>query len=164
MEQNPADAEKMTKGDEIRARALGFRTTANDLQAMLNTLTSGNSIAPANQMKVFGYFLSITVLRALSAECMLKAIACERTGSFQHEHNLSTLLEALDGKTKGFIERIADSHGVASPKRVLKRHRNDFVEWRYPTGQSQSTELLDLDKALQVLDDVYLRIKAGKGP
>ena len=47
---------------------------------------------------------------------------------------------------------------------MLKRHRNDFVEWRYPTGESQSTDLLDLDKVLHVLDDVYLRIKAGKGP
>ena len=163
-QQNPADGDGVKKGDEFRARALGFRTTANDLQTMLNALSSGNSIAPGNEIKVFGYFLSITVLRALSAECMLKAIACERTGSFQHEHNLSTLLEALDGKTKGFIEKIADSQGVASPKRVLKRHRNDFVEWRYPTGESQSTDLLDLDKVLHVLDDVYLRIKAGKGP
>ena len=153
----------MTKGDEFHARALGFRTTANDLQAILNALTSGNSIAPGNQMKVFGYFLSITVLRALSAECMLKAVACARTGTFEHEHNLSTLLEALDGKTKGFIEKTADSQGVASPKRVLKRHRNDFVEWRYPTGQSQSTDILDLDKVLHVLNDVYVQIKAGKG-
>ena len=86
------------------------------------------------------------------------------SGGTPHEHNLSALLETLDGKTKGFIERIADSQGVASPKRVLKRHRNDFVEWRYPSGQNQSTDLLDLDKVLHVLDDVHQRIKAGKGP
>ena len=164
MTKQNAGSEGLAKGDEFRARALGFRTTANDLQTALNALTSGNTIAPGNQMKVFGYFLSITVLRALSAECMLKAIACARTGSFEHEHNLSALLETLDGKTKGFIERIADSQGVASPKRVLKRHRNDFVEWRYPSGQNQSTDLLDLDKVLHVLDDVHQRIKAGKGP
>ena len=163
-QKNEADSEGQKKGDEFRWRALGFRGGANDLQTMLNALSSGDRIAPGTEIRVFGQFLSITVLRALSAECMLKAIACARTGSFQHEHNLSTLLEALDGKTKGFIEKIADSHGVASPKRVLKRHRNDFVEWRYPTEQSQSTDLLDLDKVLQVLDDVYLQLKAGKGP
>ena len=163
-QQDAADSEARKKADEFRAKALGFRAGANDLQTMLNALSTGDRIAPGTEIRVFGQFLSITVLRALSAECMLKAIACARTGSFQHEHNLSTLLEALDGKAKGFIEKIADSHGVASPKRVLKRHRNDFVEWRYPTGQSQSTDLLDLDKVLQVLDDVYLRLKARKGP
>ncbi len=154
----------MTKGDEFRARAIGFRMTANDLQTMMDGLTSGSSISRGNEIKLFGYFLSVTVLRGLSAECMLKAIACARSGSFEHEHNLSKLFEALDGKTKGFIERIADSYGVASPKRMLKRHQNDFVEWRYPAGQSQSTGLLDLDKVLQVLDDVYLQVKSGKAP
>ena len=158
-----AESEVLTKGDGFRARALGFRTTANDLQTALNALTSGNTAAPANQMKMFGYFLSITVLRALAAECMLKAISYERTGSFEHQHNLSALLEALDGKTRGLIERTADSQGVASPKRVLKRHRNDFVDWRYPSGEGQSTDLLDLDKVLDVLDKVYARLKAGKG-
>ena len=39
----------LTKGDELHARARGFRTTANDLQTMLNALTSGNSIAPGNR-------------------------------------------------------------------------------------------------------------------
>ena len=134
-QQNVADKEGLKKGDEFRARALGFRRDRpTTFRRCLNALSSGNSIAPGNEIKVFGYFLSITVLRALSAECVLKAIACERTGSFQHEHNLSTLLETLDGKTKGFIEKVADSQGVASPKRVLKRHRNDFVEWAVSNG------------------------------
>lgn len=71
---------------------------------------------------MFGYFLSVTVLRALSAECMLKAIACARSGSFEREHDLLELFEALDGEIRGFIGRIADDQGVASPRRVLKRH------------------------------------------
>ena len=95
---------------------------------------------------------------------MLKAMAFARGGSFRHSHNLSTLYEALDGRTRGFIETMADSHGVASPKRVLKRHRNDFVEWRYPAGAEQSTGLLDLDRVLEVLDSVYGRIRNGKVP
>ena len=132
---------------------------------MINGLASGNSIPRGTEIKVFGYFFSVTVLSALSAECMLKAIACVRSGSFAYGHALLELFEALDGETRGFIGRIADSQGVASPRRVLQRHRNDFVEWRYPAqGETQSTSLLDLEKVLQILNDVYLRIKTGKGP
>ena len=138
--------------------------SANDLQTMMNALTSGSGIAPGAQMKLFGYFLSVTVLRALAAECMLKAIAFARHGFFDHEHNLSRLYEALDGPARGFIEKIADSHGVASPKRVLKRHRNDFVEWRYPLRKRQHSDLLDLDRTLEVLDLVYRRVKNGTAP
>ena len=163
-EKNGRGGTESNKADELHLRAVGFRTSANDLQSMLNALASGSRIPPGTETKVFGCFLSITVLRALSAECMLKAIACARSGSFPHEHNLSNLYEALDGKARGFIERLADSHAVSSPKRVLKRHRNDFVEWRYPTGQSQSTGLLDLDKVIGVLHDAYLRFRSGKGP
>lgn len=164
-QRNATDAKTLTEGDQFHVRAVGFRTTANDLQGMINGLASGNSIPRGTEIKVFGYFFSVTVLRALSAECMLKAIACVRSGSFAYGHDLLELFEALDGETRGFIGRIADSQGVASPRRVLQRHRNDFVEWRYPAqGETQSTSLLDLEKVLQILNDVYLRIKTGKGP
>ena len=153
------------KGDQFHARAVGFRVTANDLQRMLNGLASGNSIPSGSEITVLGYFLSVTVLRALSAECMLKAIACTRSGSFRFGHDLLELFEALDGDNREYIGEIADSQGVASPRRVLKRHRADFVEWRYPAeGETQSTGLLDLEKVLQILSDVYLKIKSGKGP
>lgn len=155
---------RLSDGHELHTRARGFRTTANELQAMMNSLTSGSGIEPGAEMKLFGYFLSVTVLRALAAECVLKAIAFARHGNFPHEHNLSRLYETLDGPTRGCIETIADSHGVASPKRVLKRHRNDFVEWRYPTGNSQSSDLLDLDRTLEVLDVVYRRLISGSAP
>ncbi len=159
------DSGTLTEGDQFHARAIGFRTTANDLQRLLNGLASGKSIPAGAETKLFGYFLSVTVLRALSAECMLKAIACARSGSFKYEHDLLELFEALDGETKGLIGKLADSQGVASPRRVLKRHRMDFVEWRYPAeGETQSTNLLDLEKVLQILHDVYRRIKNGKGP
>ena len=130
----------------------------------MNGLTSGSGIASGAEMKVFGYFLSVTVLRALATECMLKAIAFTRHGYFLREHNLTRLYEALDGPTKGFIEKIADSHGVASPKRVLRRHRNDFVDWRYPAGKEQRSDLLDLDRTLEVLEVAYVRVKNGTAP
>lgn len=160
----PIPTKDWTTGDELYSRALGYRTTANDVQSMMNELAAGRAMSARVQKKLFGYFLSVTVLRALAAECMLKAIAFERCGSFEHEHNLSSLYEALDGPTRGLIETIADSHGVASPKRVLRRHRNDFVDWRYPSGKSQSSELLDLDKTLDVLNVVYRRFKNGTAP
>ena len=138
--------------------------TANDLQETLNRLTSGSPIAPEAKLRLLGHFLSITVLRAFAAECMLKAIAFARGGSFQHDHNLTALYEALVGPTRGLIETTADAPGVASPKRVLKRHRNDFVEWRYATGREQTTGLLDLDSVLGVLDPVYRQIRNGKAP
>ena len=153
-----------TKGQDLFARAIGFRVTANDLQVLMNSLAKGPVIAEQAKGKIFGYFLSVTVLRALAAECMLKAIAFARTGRFEHGHNLSALYEALDGKTRGFIEKTADSNGVASPKRVLKRHRDDFVDWRYPADGDQKTDLLDLDRTLSVLDMAYRQIDNGKGP
>ena len=127
----------------------------------MNELTSRGTVRPGTEAKLFGYFLSVTVLRALAAECMLKAIAFAQTRAFERGHNLSELYEVLNGKAKEYIERLADSHGVASPKRVLTRHKNDFVEWRYPAGTSQRTDLLDLDKVLEVLDGAYKRFKNG---
>ena len=156
-------APSFTEGDGIFARGVGFRTTANDLQAIMNSLARGQVISEQSKGKLFAYVLSVTVLRGLAAECMLKAIAFARTGCFEHGHNLSALYEALDGKTTGFIETTADSQGVASPKRVLKRHKDDFVAWRYPAG-GQQTDLLDLDKVLSVLDTAYRQIANGKGP
>ena len=150
--------------EQLFATAMGFRVTANDLQDTMNRLTSGGTVRTGAETKLYGYFLFVAVLRGLAAECMLKAIAFARTGSFEHRHNLSHLYEGLDGAAKGFIERLADSHGVASPKRVLRRHRNDFVEWRYPAGANRRTDLLDLDRVLEVLNTAYRRFKNGTAP
>ena len=155
---------KLAEDELLFASAVGFRVTANDLQDTMNRLTSGGKVLAGADAKLMGYFLSVAVLRALAAECMLKAIAFARSGSYEHRHNLSYLYEVLDGPAKGFVERLADSHGVASPKRVLKRHRNDFVEWRYLVGTSRRTDLLDLDRVLEVLDTAYRRFKNGTAP
>ena len=151
----------MTEDEKIHSNAAGFRTAANDLQRMMNALASGGAALEENAARLFAYTLSITVLRALSAECMLKAIAYARAGSFVREHDLLLLYDELDGDIKGLIEKIADAYGVASPRRVLARHRTEFVDWRYPAEGNQSTTFLDLDKVLQVLHDVYRQIKAG---
>ena len=151
----------MTKDQQLFSNASGYRTASNDLQGMMNALASGGTVSNKHAERLLAYTLSITVLRALSAECMLKAIACARSGSFEREHDLSRLYAALDGGIKLRIENVADSYGVASPEKVLDRHRTDFVDWRYPAEGEQSTTFVDLDKVLQVLADVYRQIKAG---
>ena len=146
------------------SNASGFRTAANDLQRMMNALASGGSVPQEHAARLLAYTLSVTVLRALSAECMLKAIAFARSGSFEREHDLSRLYAALDDEIKLQIEDVADSYGVASPERILDRHRTEFVDWRYPAEEEKSTTFLDLDRVLQVLQDVYRQIKAGNAP
>ena len=96
------------------SNASGFRTAANDLQQIMNALASGRSVPVEHAARLFAYTLSLTVLRALSAECMLKAVALARSGSFEREHDLSRLYAALDDGIKLHIERVADSYGVAS--------------------------------------------------
>lgn len=154
----------LNEDEDFSSNALGYRIAANDLQRMMTALASEGSIPAEHARRLFAYTLSITVLRALSAECMLKAIASARSGSFEREHDLSRLYAALDNGIKLHIEKVADSYGVASPERILYRHRTDFVDWRYPAEGGQSTTFLDLDRVIQVLEDVYRQIKAGNGP
>ncbi len=80
-QENVVGTEDTNEGDQFHTRAVGFRVAANDLQKMLNGLASGNSIPSGSEITVLGYFLSVTVLRALSAECMLKALAHDQVHS-----------------------------------------------------------------------------------
>lgn len=155
---------KRALDNEFFLRAGGFRMVASDLQRAMNTLASAGTVAQENAERVLAYTTSITVLRALSAESMLKAIACARSDYYLREHDLLLLYAALDDQIKPHIETVADSIGVASPEKILERHRTEFVDWRYPAEGDQSTSFLDLDKVLQVLHDVYRQIKAGNAP
>ena len=53
-----------TKGQDSFVRAVGFRTTANDLQALMNSLATGSVVTDQAKGKLFGYFLSVTALRS----------------------------------------------------------------------------------------------------
>ena len=151
----------MVKDQQLFSNASRYRIASNDLQRMMNALVSGGNVSNDQAERLLAYTPSITVLRALSAECMLKAIACARSGSFEREHDLSRLYAALGDGIKLCIETVADSYGVASPEKILDRHRTDFMDWRYPAEGEKSTTFLDLDKVLEVLADVYRRIEAG---
>ena len=154
----------LTEEEQFFTRAVGFRTTANDLQTLMNSLAPGGVVPDKAKDKLVAYMLSTTVLRALSAEIMLKAIALARSTSFRREHDLALLYNALDDNIKKHIGSVADSYGVADPERILERHRSEFVDWRYPAVGGLGSNLLDLDKVLQVLHDVYRQIKAGNAP
>ena len=156
----------LSDNETFFANALAFRTAANDLYRMMNELAPAGGVPAehAVMLRLFAYTMSITVLRALSAECMLKSILLAHSGSFDRKHDLSLLYEALDGGIRSHIEREADSSGIADPRRILDRHRTDFVDWRYPPQAGKSTNFRDLDRVLQVLEDVYRQIKAGNAP
>ena len=55
--------------------AIGFRQTASDLQETLNKLVQ--SKAPRDNIRIRGYFFSLVILRALSAEFFLKGLAAK---------------------------------------------------------------------------------------
>ena len=63
-----AEDPNFTKGQDLFATAVGFRTTANDLQALMNSLATGSVFTEQAKGKLFGYLLSVMVLRALAAE------------------------------------------------------------------------------------------------
>ena len=144
----------MDDAEMLQVRGIAFRITANDLQSLLNKLVKTDVTRRNNEMKLVGYTLSITILRGLSAEFMLKAISKIQSGTFERTHDLYELYEALNEDTKRLIVKTASSHGVANPETVLKSHKDDFVRWRYSFG-GESTNFLDLDKTLEILHTVY---------
>ena len=115
-------------------------------------------------LKLLGYVRSVTMVRALSAECMLKAVCIARSGFFKPTHDLLRLWNALDPDIRKHIDKYAESNGVIPLEKILSKHRRDFVGWRYPVYEEQSTQFHDLDKAIEVLRDVYSQIKAGNAP
>ena len=64
----------------------------------------------------------------------------------------------LDCETKLLIRNLEGTHGIAPLAQILEKHRDDFVDWRYieePDGMH--VDLLDLDKALTILMEVFQR-------
>ena len=149
-------------GEQLRNYAACFRLTADDLQHSLNKMDikTMNETGDTNGLrKVAGYTFSIVILRAFAVECALKALAFKRKGAYRTDkdgHDLWILFEQdLDNDAKDLIAKIANLHGVAPLGDILKNHRSDFVDWRYPQGKAVHANFLDLDKALEVLMTAY---------
>ena len=144
-------------GNEFLTKAGCFQTTADELQAKLNqsTLTLKRT-GIGDSRKIGGYLFSTIILRALAAECALKALAAKSTGKYRRDklgHDLSKLYDDLTPEVRELIDSIAETLGIASPKTILEKHRGDFVDWRYPSddGRVLSANFADLQRALEVL-------------
>lgn len=144
----------------LHAKGIAFRETANDLQALLNKLVETDVISRKDIFKVIGYSLSITILRGLSAEFMLKGISKTQSGTYEYTHDLERLYEALGEDAKRLINATAISRRTESPDTVLRRHKDDFVGWRYSFDE-EGTNLRDLDETIEILDFVFRQISNG---
>ena len=143
--------------------ATALQAVANDLHVSLNRLrmTKPNTYRGTNdeQKRLLGYSTSMVVIRALAVELTLKALAFKRTGEYSRIHDLLKLYDSLGTDTQAIISKIEDIHGVASIRCILKKHKDDFVDWRYPInmrdGDNMHVDFLDIGKALDVLLLVY---------
>ena len=142
-------------------QARAFQVVANDLHTSLNSLSNPQTYKSTNEEKkrLLGYATSIIVLRALAVELTLKALAFKRTGKYRRTHDLLKLYDELDTDTQAIISKIGDIHGVAPVRRILKKHKNDFVDCRYlqdmQDGDNLHVDLPDIGRAMDVLFLVY---------
>ena len=142
-------------------QAMPLQAVANDLHTSLNSLSNPKTYKSTDEEKrrLLGYSISIVVLRALAVELTLKALAFKRTGKYCSTHNLLKLHTDLGTDTQALISKIEDIQGIASVERILEKHKNDFVDWRYTMemrdGGKMHVQLLDICRALDVLLLVY---------
>ena len=147
------------KGVAFHATAL--QQVANDLQKSINQVrepTVGSELDWAKW--VTGYVSSTLILRALATEQMLKVLSYMRTGNYRTDgkgHDLLFLFDELDGDTRQLIDDLAKTHGIRPLEKILEKHRDDFVNFRYILTEDGQThaDLQDLDKALFILTAVF---------
>ena len=140
-------------GQSFRTNAVCFQTTADDLQQIAQGILNQQDLPSAAKRKAATYIMSVPVLRGLATECALKALSAKSTGKYKRTHDLVKLYAGLPDEVKRIVESIATSQGVLPPLTILKKHRKDFVDWRYPSddGSTKSSNMADLPKALAVL-------------
>ena len=142
-------------------QAMALQVVANDLHVSLNSLSNPKTYKSTDEEKkrLLGYSTSMVVLRALAVELTLKALAFRRTGKFKKIHDLLELYDDLGTDTQAIISKIEDIHGVAPARRILEKHKNDFVDWRYlinmQDGDNIHVDFPDIGRALEVLLLVY---------
>ena len=142
-------------------QAMALQEVANDLHASLNSMSDPKTYKPTDEgtKRLFGYATSIAVLRALAVELTLKALALKRTGRCKKIHDLLKLYDSLGTDTQAIISRRKEgTHEGVSVRRILEKHKNDFVDWRYPLprdGDKMHVKFSDIRLALDVLLLVY---------
>lgn len=132
------------------------------LSQIVNSQPDGHFSEP--QVKeLFGLTVSSVILKAYSAELLLKFMSFKKTGDFKRIHNLSDLYDDLDDDTKKLIADTAVQHGVAPVDQILANHKDDFIEWRYVFENPQkSVGFIDLDKAMEVLRAAEAQIPSAQ--
>ena len=139
-------------------KAAFFQFAADELHGNLRRATLELTRAgKAGSIQHGAYFYSTPILRALAAECALKALSVNRTGKYlcgRHGHDLATLYVILPEDVKELVNSVAEEHGIAPLEAILKQHRDDFVDWRYPSANDairSSRGFADLQQAVEVL-------------
>ena len=139
-------------------QATALQLVANDLQRSINQVKEPKVPGDVDWSRwVTGYVSSTLILRALATEQMLKVLSYMRTGSYLGEHDLLVLFDDLEGETKQLIDDLAKTHGIRPLEQILKKHRDDFVSFRYILMEDVQTQadLQDLDKAFFILTNVF---------
>ena len=128
-----------------------LRRTVGDLNAKRTELLELADDGISSSRAV-GYGISVTILQALMAEYLLKALAIRETGGFLKTHDLYELYEDLPRETREHIAALGTCLENSDMPSFLNEHRNDFVERRYlveDLSRSADPDLFEL--ALGVL-------------
>ncbi len=130
-------------------QAMGFGIAADKLQHEITVLAQSKS-GDDVRISTAAYTISVAVLRGLATECALKAVVRRSTGDHLRIHDLAKLYEDLPVDVTSMMENLVQDQGIL-PLEILKRHRNDFVDWRYPSPEPVINNLHDLQKVLRLL-------------
>ena len=144
----------MGDADRFHVRAMGLRVTANDLHLRFNEMMSAGWHEPVGRHRPAGYMVGVVTMRAFATECALKALAIRTQRRYLFTHDLLDLFRFLDEPVRLFLDKAYGS-GAITMQATMQSHRNDFVEWRYPTKHVSSVDSEDLEPALRVCLDVY---------
>ena len=161
MSNKPKDSKRRTKQKQewhvgiAVTQAEALRLVSNDLLISLSRLESGKG----RFHQLFGYSVSAVLLRAFATELMLKTLSFMNTEKYRTDrkgHDLLVLFNDLDSETKQLIRALEEKHGIAPLAKILEKHRDDFVDWRY-IGElhGKHAHFWDLDKALGILLEVF---------
>ena len=128
-----------------------LRNTVGDLNAKRAKLLEPSEDGISSSRAV-GYGISVTILQALTAEYLLKALAIREAGRFLKTHDLHELYEDLPRETRERIAALGTSQENLDMPSFLKEHRNDFVDWRYLVEDlSRGADPDQFEQALTVL-------------
>ena len=147
----------MSPEERLLVLSRGFQTTAEHLDRQF--------LDPVkiNQEQLFGFSVSMIVLRVFAVELALKALIWKVVKQKpEYTHELTKLFEALPDTTTERLDQIFQQIRKMKPSYkgetdslvdVLAAHENAFVEWRYlePKAGDLGANVNLLSSVLQAL-------------